>query len=772
MRFFISLVSSILCLLTLFGSVSSDTILSKDLKQTDPLCVDDLNQLKNSSTINKFNLSSADLPLFLIADQINSNEDGSFTLFGNAQFRRMDSIIKGNYIKFYLDNSNIYVDGDVYIKLGKSILIGSDAFLNIDNIAGYVKNVKFWPYYNEVYAEAERVDIINQSKIKLYNVIYSGLENYNNSWHTKSSSMTLDFDRNIVRLNNASLHLCSMPIFYIPYISFPIRPEPKSGFLMPTYNIVSGNGYDLILPYYINISSYCDSTIYYRISSKRGFVISNEFRYVNDNYYGIVNGSYIHRDIITGDNRWYYKFRNCLYIRNNLILDFDISRVSDSCFFRDLLSTYKDDNDQKYLSQISKLSWYGEHLDSYIKLSAYQVLVDGIETSFYYKRLPEVSIRYHDYFCEKLGLNIDFNAVKLVRSSYDRGSLNDSGDRLQCYPSIHYNIASGSCYITPKFGVHFSEYHQKNNINSCYKSRVVPIFSLSGGASRIDNVSILKKSFKQIIEPKFSYLYVPYFNQEYLPCYDTNLVDFSFQSLFDENVYNGGWDRISDANHLTLLLSARYGNVNSEFERISISAANRIYLDNKKVFMPGEILCDNSNSNLLMSFMVSPTTDTLVEACFNYDFYKNNLCNCFTSIKWNPQKSTNVNVSYNYQNNMQDKLKTVLISFQWPLSEKFYSIGRLDFLHICNTEGDKQINIPKFLIGFEYKKDKSWTNRLVFHHYSSANGNINNTLLFQLELRGLGVIGTDMNSLLENNIYNYQPVKNDNFSNSIFDNNE
>ncbi|AGF48131.1 LPS-assembly protein [Candidatus Kinetoplastibacterium oncopeltii TCC290E] len=755
MRFFISLASVFLFLLTFFDAASS-AIISKDLKQIEHSHVDDFNHLQTFSIINNDSIGyndslSSDLPLFLTADQINNNKDGSFSLVGNAQFRRMDSVINGNYIKFYSDKGNIYVDGNVYIRLGSSTLVGSDAFINIDAINGYINNVKFRSHYNEAYAEADKVDLINKSKIKLYNVIYSGLENYNESWYTKSSSVTLDFDKNIAHFINARLYLCNIPIFYMPYMSFPIKDEPKSGFLMPNYSLVSGNGYEFVIPYYMNISRYCDATIHNRVSSKRGFIISSEFRYVNDNYYGMVDGSYIHKDRVTGCNRWYYKFRNCFYIRDNLILDLDISRASDNYFFIDI----KDNNDQKYLSQISKLSWFGNHFDSYIKLSSYQILVDGIESNFYYKRLPEISIRYHDYFCEKLGLDFDINMVKLVRSSYVRDLLNDSGNRLQFYPSVHYNIINGSYYITPKFGVHLSEY----NINSCYKSRVVPICSLSGGAFCINNVNIFKKSFKQIIEPKFSYLYIPYYNQEDVPCYDTNLVDFSFQSLFDENVYDGGWDRISDANHITFLLKASYDDTYSEFERMSISAANRIFLDNKKVFIPGETLSNNINSNLLMSFKTSPSNNTVIEACFDYDLYKNNLCNYLTSIRWNPKKSANVNILYKSQNDMQYSLKTVVLSFQWPLSEKFYGIGRLDILHSCNKEGDKQISAPKFLIGFEYKKDESWTNRLVFHRYSLFNGNINNTLFFQLELRGIGAIGTDMKNLLENNIFDYQTVQ-------------
>src|SRR3546814_7931514 len=59
--------------------------------------------------------------------------------------------------------------------------------------------------------------------------------------------------------------------------------------------------------------------------------------------------------------------------------------------------------------------------------------------------------------------------------------------------------------------------------------------------------------------------------------------DFNFAQAFDENVFSGGWDRIADADQLTVGLTSRWLDAGSGFERLSVSAAQRIYFRDQLV---------------------------------------------------------------------------------------------------------------------------------------------------------------------------------------------
>src|SRR3546814_13129040 len=87
----------------------------------------------------------------------------------------------------------------------------------------------------------------------------------------------------------------------------------------------------------------------------------------------------------------------------------------------------------------------------------------------------------------------------------------------------------------------------------------------------------------QTLEPRLYYLRVPYRDQSQIPVFDTYYADFNFAQAFDENIFSGGWDRIADADQVTVGLTSRWLDAESGFERLSLSAAQRIYFRDQLV---------------------------------------------------------------------------------------------------------------------------------------------------------------------------------------------
>src|SRR5690554_3363480 len=92
----------------------------------------------------------------------------------------------------------------------------------------------------------------------------------------------------------------------------------------------------------------------------------------------------------------------------------------------------------------------------------------------------------------------------------------------------------------------------------------------------------------QTLEPRVYYLYVPYRDQSQLPTFDTGIATFNFSQAFSENLFSGGWDRIANANQVTLGLTTRWLDEDTGFERLSLSAAQRLYFDDQYVALTGE----------------------------------------------------------------------------------------------------------------------------------------------------------------------------------------
>ncbi|MFX9061781.1 putative LPS assembly protein LptD, partial [Acinetobacter baumannii] len=70
----------------------------------------------------------------------------------------------------------------------------------------------------------------------------------------------------------------SIPIFYTPYISFPIDKRRTTGFLSPTYSSSSQGGLALNVPFYWNMAPNYDMTLTPTFFAKRGLMLSDQFR--------------------------------------------------------------------------------------------------------------------------------------------------------------------------------------------------------------------------------------------------------------------------------------------------------------------------------------------------------------------------------------------------------------------------------------------------------------------------------------------------------------
>lgn len=143
--------------------------------------------------------------------------------------------------------------------------------------------------------------------------------------------------------------------------------------------------------------------------------------------------------------------------------------------------------------------------------------------------------------------------------------------------------------------------------------------SLDAGLIFERDTTLFGKDSIQTLEPRLYYLRVPYRDQSKIPVYDTSLSDFSFSQAFDENIYSGGWDRISNANQLTAALTTRWLDASTGFERASVAVAQRLYFADQKVTLPGETPRENVRSDFLVgaSAALTDTLTTDVAAQYN-----------------------------------------------------------------------------------------------------------------------------------------------------------
>ncbi len=733
------------------------------------------------------NVEDNEMSAFMVGDKMETDPDGKVILTGSAEVRRIDSIVKGDYIDYERSTGQVRVRGNGLIIRDASVITGPSLDYNINSETGEVSDPNFWLGATGGSGTASRADIFSRSHMRLADVNYSGCPCPDPAWYIKSPKVDLHFDENEGIARNGVLYFKDVPILYSPWLSFPIKKERKSGFLVPTYGTSSSGGFELTLPYYFNLAPNYDLTVTPRYMAKRGLQLGGEFRYLGESYSGQLYGTYLADDRVADRKRWYYAAQHTQSLGGGVNASFDIRRVSDDDYFRDFSSFGLNEASYTYLPSSAGLSWSGyRYFNASLYAYKYQTLQDTTSGSYLvpqYDRLPELYVRGARYNWGGFDVQSDNYATRFVRPVYS-GSLfpnvwdkhiGPDGTRYSSYTTVAYPIVRAGWHVTPKVGLHLSQYntewHTRDNPGLLgyprSQSRVLPIMSVDSGMVFERDTTLFGNDSIQTLEPRVYYLRVPYRDQSQIPVFDTYYADFNFAQAFDENIFSGGWDRIADADQLTVGLTSRWLDAESGFERLSLSAAQRIYFRDQLVTLyPTDKRRTNTKSDYLFGAAAALTDKFSIRFDAQYNPESKDRNRMTAGFRWEPKRLATLSLAYRYQRDprlvadpfasdqpgyIDNSKEQVSVTGQWPLTNKWYALGRYDY-------SLQEKRSTQSILGLEYKGDCCWTARVVMQRYAVSREKANTAMFFQLELSGLGSLGTDPMKLLSERISGYQSV--------------
>lgn len=744
--------------------------------------------LRVSPRLDRGMASDKTMPTFIEASQMQGDGQNNLKMQGNAVVRRQDGVLKASIIDY--NKGTGVMDAQINARLIRdgNVISGSGILYKSDDGTATVDQPNFW-IENGGAGVGSWADVFNKNQMSLTDVVYSGCPCPQPSWYIETEKLDLDFAANEGVAKNGVLYFKDFPILASPYLSFPLKKERKSGFLIPTFGATSNTGIDFTQPYYFNIAPNMDMTSQLRAMSKRGLQYGNEFRYMGENYRGLMAGTYLNRDLQTGTDRWLYTANHMQRLGGGFFAGYNVSGVSDDNYFNDFATMAVNQSTNTYLPRQAGGGWANEFWQTSLQVQTYQTLrPTGTSVAPIYNKVPELTMNGARF--DLGGFDIQSqNTVTRFEMPLDRrfpygpaGSLRykPDGSRASSYSSISYPIVRPGWYITPKIALSATQYQTDwYGLENWYgygqasNSRVLPIMSLDSGMTFDRDTTFFGKPAIQTLEPRAYYLKVPYRDQSQFPVYDTTLADFNFSQAFQENIYAGGWDRVANANQATLAMTTRWLDQETGFERFSFGVAQRYYFEDQMVTLPFEVPRTNTKSEFLIGTSAALTDKINTSATFQYDPYLSQWDRAQVVARWRPQRLAMMSLSYRYQINppslalyQPQGQNQISGSFQWPLAKKLYSVGRIDYsFNRVNAQSiidpTVTVSMPKVtqgVLGVEYKGDCCWSGRFVFQRYVVSADKTNSAVFFQLELGGIGNLGQNPMGLIGRAIPGYESV--------------
>ena len=697
-----------------------------------------------------------ELPIQAEAGRLDSSPTES-RLEGNAKLSRGDQRLRAETITLERPTQRAKADHGFVYSDPRQVLRGQQAEVDLNAETGQFGEVDYYLPARNAQGHAQEVRIDRrQRKNWLEDATYSTCRRDHEAWELRARDLRLDENTSRGSARDIVLAFKDIPVFYFPYLSFPITDERQSGFLFPRQGYGSETGFDLAVPYYWNIAPNRDMTFTPRLMTARGILLGVEYRFLEPWHQGRFSFEYIPDDRRYGGARGSFNATDRASPLPNVYTDLRYEYVSDDSYIKDL-SNNLDFLTPNYLERHLDARYYGDWWQALARVQGFQILNPALFslTGNPYQRLPQLlfngawpagasGLSYQMY-----GELVNFQQSDMV-----------TGVRLDLWPTVGWTYEPPWGYLKPRAGFRYTSYQLQDTTPGANDapSRAAPVLSLDSGLIfdrplQADWLGVTAGA--QTLEPRLFYLYVPYRNQDDIPLFDSSEMDRDIDWLFRTNRFTGA-DRLGDANQLTTALTTRLIDGPSGRERLRASVGQIQYFEDRRVNLyPAEPPQTAVNSGLIAQGQVNLSSRWAVQGGVQLEPDNSDMLRTAFDLRYYVNPRQLVNVSYLLDRNQpgldpNDQIHSMDVAFFWPLTTQWRALGRWN----------QALNIDRnleTLAGLEYE-DCCWALRAVGRQYRDSPTQIDAQTAFYLEfeLKGLSRLGSSLESVLQNSILGYQ----------------
>ena len=674
----------------------------------------------------------------LTADRVDLTDEDYSRLLGSVRLRLNDTEISAEELDYDDAEKRVFINARSLFRSKDYVIEAQRSSFDIDDEQGLFEDNAFTLMSRSARGNASRMELRGDKTAALTEVRYTTCAPGNDSWYLEASRITLDQEEGLGTARHARLRFLGVPIFYTPWLQFPIDDRRRTGLLYPIVGDTDKTGFDVRQPVYFNLGPNYDLTLTPRYMSERGTQFNGEGRYLFARSEGELGYQYLNRDERTDEKRDYVYWNHAGLINRRLAMDVRFAEASDPQYFEDLGGNI-DLSSISFLERSARFTYQAPAVYSVQALfQDYQSIASSLTASEDpYRRLPQILFNAqtrNSFLYSRVGITGEYD--NFIRDN------SVEGQRLDLAPFLKIERDTLSWFGGAQFDYHYSAYEldRSGATPAREPERGLPVLSAEYGM-RFER--LLADGTPQLVEPRVFYLYVPYENQDELPVFDSGEPDFDFTQLFARNRFSG-LDRLSDANQLALALTARQLDPNTGAVKAALSVGQLYRFVEPRVALPGEPTPPRGATDFIGAF----------------DYWLSSRWSARTLTQWSPETAefTRGAVALRYRDDSR-RLFEAAYRYRSDLLEQ------TDLLALTPLYGPVSLSARwRYSIRDQKSLDTfgglryetcCWAANLAFRRYiSDSQGNFNNGIYLQLELKGLGQIGSGFPNLRgEDDVY-------------------
>lgn len=511
-----------------------------------------------------------ELPWRIEADKITYDQNTKkYLAVGSVVISKGNKKLTADRVSFYHKTMKAVATGHVLMIVGEDILSGDRLEMDLENETGTVFDASVFLKENHFYIRSDQIHKTGKYTYEAKKASLTSCDGESPAWKITGKDVAVTIE-GFGTVHHAALWAKNMPVFYTPYMTFPVKLKRQTGFLTPQMGYSERKGLEYNQPFFWAINENSDATFYGYYMGRRGTKIGAEYRYMlSERSKGAVMFDVMDdREVDDGtpDNtsdwgykgdsfdrprsgRSWFRMKHDQELPNSFFAHLDLDIVSDQDYLREFKDGYSGFNEtDRYF-----LKTFGRELDDYND----PVRVNRLNI---YKNWSQYALnaeaRWYDNVIARRYLDTDttlhklpylsFNALKQPVNSvsslpvfYDMESEyiyffredGYTGHRMDVHPRLYTPLRYKNYFsLEPSVGVRETVWYLDDREDESLRYHDDRSSSRELVDARLDLSTELKRSFdvegkafdkiKHTIRPRITYEYIPPRSQRDLPDFD------------------------------------------------------------------------------------------------------------------------------------------------------------------------------------------------------------------------------------------------------------
>lgn len=242
--------------------------------------------------------------------------DGTILAGGEVLVRGEGVTVRADTLRYDPGSDTLMLTGHVVMEEeGGGSFTGDALALDLKDLTGGISRGEIIIVPNGFRVRGEDINRIGPEEYSIRKGVFTSCPGDCPEWSFTASEIEVRKE-GYLKARHAAFRIFGVPVFYTPYLLYPVKTQRQTGLLFPELSFSDETGFESKWPLYITLGPYADATVSPRTFSRDSLGLDLQSRYRL--HWG--GGGRIEGFTISGDRseRWYYRAEHSMALTPDL----------------------------------------------------------------------------------------------------------------------------------------------------------------------------------------------------------------------------------------------------------------------------------------------------------------------------------------------------------------------------------------------------------------------------------------------------------------------